>query len=101
MAAAGAGPSAGVHPERAVAADAVELEAVFFKDVLNIAGALEFLAGVAVLEHVVARLRPGCAGFLGKGEEALEPLAAVLCSLDAGVVNRFSHVYSVLKIVVP
>ena len=80
-----------MHPECAVPAHAVEFEAVFLKGVADVLRLFESLAGVAILEHVVAGLCAGGPSLLGEGEEALEPLAAMLRPLDAAVINRFSH----------
>ena len=80
-----------MHPECAVPAHAVEFEAVFLERVADVLCAFERLAGVAIFEHVVAWLCAGGPGLLGEGEEALEPLAAVLRPLDTAVINRFSH----------
>ena len=91
VAALGAGPRAGMHPECAVPAHAVEFEAVFLKRVADVLRLFESLAGVAILEHVVAWLCAGGPGLLGEGEEALEPLTAMLRPLDTAVINRFSH----------
>ena len=67
MATLGAGPGAGVHPERAVAADAVEFEAVFLKRVFDVGGAAKFRAiGAVLLQHIITRLRARGTGFFGE-----------------------------------
>ena len=63
----GAGPGAGVHPERAVGRNAIQAHAPAAESAGDVLGLPE--STLAVAEHVVAGLRAGGSGTLCVGEE--------------------------------
>src|SRR5678815_1899044 len=89
IAALGARPDGGVHPEGAVRGNAIELHAAGAEGVADLLHLLE--TALTVIEHVVARLRARGASGLGVIEKSGEGLAAMLGAFDGCVVSVGGH----------
>src|SRR5882672_7820153 len=77
-----------MHPERAVAGHAVELDLGLGESLLDFLRALE---AFRPLQHVVGRLCARRAGALRVGKEVRQAFGAVLRALDARVKADLSH----------
>ena len=83
-----AGPGRGMDPKRAMSRDAIQFEFGFLKGIFDFFCALKaFLR----LEHIIGRLRAGCAGFFRVIEELVETLGAMLSAFDAGMKDSLGH----------